>query len=75
MWLKRVCAAGIGCLFFVIGILYNGMKVGDERSTCVVPTSSFSKKKNYCREYSFINYLILYAKRNESRSTNKVSCL
>ena len=52
MWLKRVCAAGIGCLFFVIGSLYDSMKVGDERST-------------YCRENSFINYLILYAKRNE----------
>ena len=45
VWLKRVCAHGIGCLFFMIGSLYNTMKVGDERSTCVVPTSFFSKKK------------------------------
>lgn len=65
MWLKRVCAAGIGCLFFVIGSLYDSMKVGDERSTCVVPTFFFFSKKKYCRENSFINYLILYAKRNE----------
>ena len=46
MWLKRVCAAGIGCLFFVIGSLYDSMKVGDERSTCVVPTFFFFPKKN-----------------------------
>ena len=45
MWLKRVCAAGIGCLFFVIGSLYDSMKVGDERSTCVVPTFFFFQKK------------------------------
>ena len=30
--------------FFVIESLYNSVKVGDKRSTCVVPTSFFPKK-------------------------------